>query len=60
MGRIDLSVFKPNLTAFGYALFLAINAASVWGGVFPFLPPSFQTGRRSCTPSSLRRPSPTG
>lgn len=45
MGRIDLSVFKPNLTAFGYALFLAINAASVWGGVFPFLPPSFQTGR---------------
>ncbi len=27
----------------GYALFQAINAAAVWGGVFPFLPASFQT-----------------
>ena len=27
----------------GYGLFLAINAASVWGGVFPFLPLAFQT-----------------
>lgn len=35
--------FKPNVAALGYALFLAINAASVWGGVFPFLPMSFQT-----------------
>ena len=26
-----------------YALFLAINAAGVWGGVFPFLPLEFQT-----------------
>ena len=35
--------FKPNVAALGYALFLAINAAGVWGGVFPFLPMSFQT-----------------
>lgn len=35
--------FKPNVASLGYALFLAINAAGVWGGVFPFLPMSFQT-----------------
>ncbi|WP_298628556.1 LuxR family transcriptional regulator [uncultured Senegalimassilia sp.] len=35
--------FKPNTASLGYALFLAINAAGVWGGVFPFLPMSFQT-----------------
>ena len=38
-----LRTFKPNVAALGYALFLAINAASVWGGVFPFLPMTFQT-----------------
>ena len=27
----------------GYALFLAVNATGVWGGVFPFLPDSLQT-----------------
>lgn len=37
------STFKPNLTSLGYALFLATNAAGVWGGVFPFLPMEFQT-----------------
>lgn len=30
-------------TACGYALFTAVNATAVWGGVFPFLPVSFQT-----------------
>lgn len=35
--------FRPNVASLGYALFLAINAASVWGGVFPFLPIDFQT-----------------
>ena len=35
--------FKPNTASLGYALFLAINAAGVWGGVFPFLPMNFQT-----------------
>lgn len=34
---------KPNVASLGYALFLAINAAGVWGGVFPFLPMEFQT-----------------
>lgn len=38
-----LSLFKPNVASLGYALFLAINAAGVWGGVFPFLPIDFQT-----------------
>lgn len=33
----------PNVASLGYALFLAINAAGVWGGVFPFLPIEFQT-----------------
>lgn len=35
--------FKPNVTLFGYASFLAVNAAGAWGGVFPFLPLSIQT-----------------
>lgn len=38
-----LSLLKPNVASLGYALFLAINAAGVWGGVFPFLPAEFQT-----------------
>lgn len=37
------SVLKPNVISLGYALFLATNAAGVWGGVFPFLPAEFQT-----------------
>ena len=36
-------ILKPNITSLGYGLFLAINAAGVWGGVFPFLPLEFQT-----------------
>ena len=48
-----VSIMKPNITSLGYGLFLAINAAGVWGGVFPFLPMEFQTteieiGRASC------------
>ena len=38
-----VSIMKPNITSLGYGLFLAINAAGVWGGVFPFLPLAFQT-----------------
>lgn len=37
------NLLQPNASLLGYALFLAINAASVWGGVFPFLPIEFQT-----------------
>lgn len=40
-----MRIFKPNMTSLGYALFLAINATGVWGGVFPFLPIGFQTSR---------------
>jgi DNA-binding CsgD family transcriptional regulator len=36
-------IFRLNTCIFGYALFLALNAAGVWGGVFPFLPMAFQT-----------------
>lgn len=38
-------VVAPTATTLGYALFLATNAAGVWGGVFPFLPMEFQTER---------------
>lgn len=38
-----LRILTPNLESLGYALFLAINATGVWGGVFPFLPIAFQT-----------------
>lgn len=38
-------LLKPNVASLGYGLFLAINAASVWGGVFPFLPMEFQTSQ---------------
>lgn len=38
-----IRILKPNVTSLGYGLFLAINAAGVWGGVFPFLPMEFQT-----------------
>ena len=37
-----LRAFKPNVTLFGYASFLAVNAAGAWGGVFPFLPMTVQ------------------
>lgn len=33
----------------GYALFLASNAAVVWGGVFPFLPLAIQTPQMTST-----------
>ncbi|MEG2369292.1 MAG: helix-turn-helix transcriptional regulator [Raoultibacter sp.] len=39
----SIQTLIPNVTSLGYALFLAINAAGVWGGVFPFLPMEFQT-----------------
>ncbi len=37
------SIAKPSLLSLGYGLFLATNAACLWGGVFPFLPVNFQT-----------------
>ncbi|MDR1088345.1 MAG: helix-turn-helix transcriptional regulator [Coriobacteriales bacterium] len=38
-----LRLFQPNSASFGYGLFLALNATSVWGGGFPLLPMEFQT-----------------
>lgn len=44
MARTALTYLaRPNVASLGYALFLAINAAGVWGGVLPFLPLDFQT-----------------
>lgn len=34
---------RPNVCSLGYALFLAVNATGIWGGVFPFLPLKIQT-----------------
>ena len=34
---------RPNISVIGYALYLMINATSLWGGVFPFLPDEFHT-----------------
>lgn len=38
-----LAELRPDMASAGYGLFLAVNAAGVWGGVFPFLPLWFQT-----------------
>ena len=32
-----------HVSSWGYASFLTVNATSIWGGVFPFLPLEFQT-----------------
>lgn len=34
---------KLNTSVLGYALYLTINTASLWGGVFPFFPAEFHT-----------------
>ena len=41
MGLSQLA--RPFSALCGFALFLVVNATSVWGGVFPFLPTEFQT-----------------
>lgn len=43
MFQTALNALKPNTAVLGYALFLAVNATGVWGGVFPFLPMKIQT-----------------
>lgn len=32
------SAVRPDVASFGYATFLSVNATSIWGGVFPYLP----------------------
>lgn len=34
---------RPNVSVLGYAIYLAITATSLWGGVFPFFPAEFRT-----------------
>ena len=36
-------LLKPNIAALAYAMFMATNAAGIWGGVFPFLPFDMQS-----------------
>ena len=36
-------MFSPNVASFGFGLFFATHAMSVWGGAFPLLPTDFQT-----------------
>ncbi|MEC4176951.1 helix-turn-helix transcriptional regulator [Adlercreutzia sp. R21] len=36
-------------SSWGYACFLTVNATSVWGGIFPFLPLEFQTAEVTLT-----------
>ena len=43
MLRLSALKTKPTISSLGFALFLAVNATAVWGGVFPFLPLSIQT-----------------
>lgn len=43
MPRIDIKSMCPSIASLGFALFLAVNATAVWGGVFPFLPLDIQT-----------------
>lgn len=37
------------VSSWGYACFLTVNATSIWGGVFPFLPLEFQTAQVTLT-----------
>lgn len=38
-----MTTLMPTVERFGFALFLTLNATSVWGGIFPFLPDSTRT-----------------
>ena len=38
-----------HVSSWGYACFLTVNATSIWGGVFPFLPLEFQTAEVTLT-----------
>lgn len=37
------TALKPDVPSFGYATFLSINATSIWGGIYPYLPAACQT-----------------
>lgn len=40
---------RAHVSSWGYACFLTVNATSIWGGVFPFLPLEFQTAEITLT-----------
>ena len=40
---------RMHVSSWGYACFLTVNATSIWGGVFPFLPLEFQTAEITLT-----------
>ena len=42
MARV-LQALKPDVQSFGFAAVLSINATSVWGGIYPYLPEMLQT-----------------
>ncbi len=37
------TIERAHVSSWGYACFLTVNATSIWGGIFPFLPLEFQT-----------------
>ncbi|MEC4183616.1 helix-turn-helix transcriptional regulator [Adlercreutzia sp. R21] len=39
----QLRALRPDVASFGYAVILSINATSIWGGIFPYLPACCQT-----------------
>lgn len=43
------SAAHTHVSSWGYACFLTVNATSIWGGVFPFLPMEFQTAEVTLT-----------
>ncbi len=45
---------RAHVSSWGYACFLTVNATSIWGGVFPFLPLEFQTAEVTLTFFLLR------
>ncbi len=40
---------QMHVASWGYACFLTVNATSIWGGIFPFLPLEFQTSQITLT-----------
>lgn len=40
---------RAHVSSWGYACFLTVNATSIWGGIFPFLPLEFQTAEITLT-----------
>lgn len=48
-GILQQAKAYTHVASWGYACFLTVNATSIWGGVFPFLPLEFQTAEVTLT-----------